>query len=260
MVLYRVRSWRLLYATPYSNVSIHANCICVVELIGYIGRAASAQQTPDWTLGPYIIQSLFLLVAPALFAASIYMTLGRIILLVDGEAHSIIRKNWLTKLFVGGDVLSFLMQGSGGGMMAGSASMANTGEKLVVGGLFVQLLFFGLFIVTAGIFHFRLHKVPTAASLMRDVPWKKHMYTLYGASLLIMVRSIFRVVEYLQGYDGYLLRHEVYLYIFDAVLMFVVMLIFNWSHPSEVKALLRGGLYSKGFFKMEDIRQTSQLP
>jgi hypothetical protein len=59
------------------------------------------------------VQSILLLVAPALFAASIYMTLGRIIMLVDGEAHSIIAKRWLTKLFVAGDVLSFLMQSSG---------------------------------------------------------------------------------------------------------------------------------------------------
>lgn len=59
------------------------------------------------------MQAMALLIAPALFAASIYMSLGRIILLVDGEAHSIIRKKWLTKIFVTGDVLSFCMQSAG---------------------------------------------------------------------------------------------------------------------------------------------------
>jgi hypothetical protein len=59
------------------------------------------------------VQSLLLLLAPALFAASIYMVLGRIILLTDGEAHSLIRARWLTKLFVMGDVLSFLGQSAG---------------------------------------------------------------------------------------------------------------------------------------------------
>lgn len=54
-----------------------------------------------------------ILLAPALFAASIYMELGRIILLVDGEAHSIIKKKHLTKIFVGGDVLSFIFQAVG---------------------------------------------------------------------------------------------------------------------------------------------------
>lgn len=73
----------------------------------------SGNQSPNWTLGPYIIQSTLLLIAPALFAATIYMILGRIIALVHGEHHSIIRLKWLTKIFVVGDCLSFLMQSSG---------------------------------------------------------------------------------------------------------------------------------------------------
>lgn len=84
-----------------------------VEFIGYIGRALSSKEAPNYTLGPYIMQSTLLLVAPALFAASIYMELGRVIHLVKGEKLSIIRVNWMTKIFVAGDVLSFLMQASG---------------------------------------------------------------------------------------------------------------------------------------------------
>ena len=85
----------------------------IVELIGYIAWAISCQQTPDWTLGPFIINAIRVLVAPALFAASIYMLLARLILLTDGERYSMLRRRWLTKVFVGGDILSFLMQFSG---------------------------------------------------------------------------------------------------------------------------------------------------
>ena len=73
----------------------------------------SANESPNWTIGPYVMQSTLLLVAPALFAASIYMELGRIIHLVKGQKHSLIRVNWMTKTYVAGDVLSFLMQASG---------------------------------------------------------------------------------------------------------------------------------------------------
>jgi hypothetical protein len=41
------------------------------------------------------------------------MTLGRIIEMLDAEHSSIIKLKWLTKIFVAGDVLSFLMQASG---------------------------------------------------------------------------------------------------------------------------------------------------
>lgn len=71
------------------------------------------QDVGCWTLGPYVIQNVFLLVAPAFMAASIYMILGRIILLTDGEMHAVIKRRWSTKLFVSGDVLSLLMQSSG---------------------------------------------------------------------------------------------------------------------------------------------------
>jgi len=84
-----------------------------VEMIGYVGRALSSRQSPDWTLGPYIMQTLLLLLAPTLFAASMYMILGRLIRLLDAEAHSLIRTTRLTKIFVAGDVLSFLVQSGG---------------------------------------------------------------------------------------------------------------------------------------------------
>lgn len=73
----------------------------------------SSSQSPNWTLGPYLIQSLFLLLAPALLAASIYMFLGRIILVLQAEDLALLKKKWLTKLFVTGDVLSFMLQGAG---------------------------------------------------------------------------------------------------------------------------------------------------
>lgn len=41
------------------------------------------------------------------------MILGRIILLTEGEVHSIIKQKWLTKIFVIGDIVSFIMQGGG---------------------------------------------------------------------------------------------------------------------------------------------------
>ncbi|KAE8440858.1 hypothetical protein EG329_006375 [Mollisiaceae sp. DMI_Dod_QoI] len=198
------------------------------EWIGYIGRAISSQQSPNWTIGPYLIQTLLLLLAPAVFSASIYMELGRIILLVDGEKNSIIKRAWLTKIFVLGDVLSFVTQAIGGSIMAsGTLSAMQTGAHIIVGGLLIQVLFFGFFITVAVLFDLRMSKHPTPQWTDPSIPSQKHLKVLYIASVLIMIRSVFRVVEYVQGNDGYLLRHEYYLYIFDSVLMFCVMVVFH---------------------------------
>lgn len=60
------------------------------------------------------------------------------------------------------------------------------------------------------------------------------MYTLYFVSLLIMIRSLIRVIEYIQGNAGYILSHEIFLYIFDGTLMFIAVAVFNVIHPSEL--------------------------
>ncbi|PTB38458.1 hypothetical protein M441DRAFT_146321 [Trichoderma asperellum CBS 433.97] len=193
------------------------------ELVGYIGRAISAGDI--WALGPYIVQSILLLVAPALFAASIYIILGQIMVFVNGGEFSLVPRRWLTKVFVAGDVISFLLQ---------MADFLNLGEKIIIAGLFAQIVFFGFFIVVAITFEVRFTRHQAALSL-KLAKWKKHMYTLYVGSLLIMVRSIFRVVEYLMGNNGFLLRHEYLLYIFDATLMFLVMVLFLWVHPGQLR-------------------------
>jgi hypothetical protein len=192
-----------------------------------------------------------ILVAPALFAASIYMELGRIILLTDGEQHSIIPKKWLTKIFVIGDVISFLLQAAGGGIMAsGTLSALTMGEHITIAGLVIQILFFGFFVVVSITFNIRMSKIPTSRSMISYNPWKKHLYTLYGGSALILIRSIFRLAEYSQGNDGYLISHEWFLYIFDACLMLATMVLFAWFHPSEIWALLNkngGKMVSHGY-------------
>lgn len=101
-------------------------------------------------------------------------------------------------------------------------------------------MFFGVFMIVSLRFYRCLQKSPTPRSKSHLMPWRRILYTLYAASVFIMVRSVFRVVEYIQGDDGYLLRREIWLYIFDATLMAVVMLLFNIAHPSNIKTASRG--------------------
>lgn len=82
-----------------------------VECAGYIARIFSHFDTK--ALGPYIVQTMLILIAPPLFAASIYMTLGRVIVALNCQQLSIVPVRFLTKIFVVGDVISFLLQCGG---------------------------------------------------------------------------------------------------------------------------------------------------
>ncbi|KAJ5343181.1 RTA-like protein [Penicillium brevicompactum] len=202
------------------------------EVVGYIGRIAAYNSTDSVIV--YAIQNVFLLLGPTLFAASVYMALGRIIRSVHAEKHSLIRINWLTKTFVAGDVVSFLVQGSASGLMA-TGNNATMGTNIVIAGLAIQVIMFGLFIITSIVFEVRMRRSPTAESFDEQINWMSRLRTLYAVSALILIRSIFRVVEYAAGSDGYPLTHEWMLYVFDSVLMFASMLIWGIWHPGTLQ-------------------------
>ncbi|CRL23251.1 RTA1 like protein [Penicillium camemberti] len=211
------------------------------QIIGYICRALAHKNKENVPL--YSISTIMILLAPPLYAASIYMTLGRLVTHLNAEKLSMVPVKWLTIIFVTGDVVAFLMQAAGGGIMAsGTLSAMTTGEHITIGGLAVQLVFFSVFITAATIFHYRIRKNPTercfnplhSSGVLHMPTWEIVMTGLYVASILILIRSIFRLIEYAQGNSGYLISHEAFLYVFDSTLMLFTMVAMSVFHPSKI--------------------------
>ncbi|KAF2099829.1 RTA1 domain protein [Rhizodiscina lignyota] len=247
--LFRSRSWFM--------IPLLLGCFC--ETGGFAARTISANQSPDYSLGVYIVQELLILVPPILFAASIYMTFGYYILVLDAEEHSLIRESYLTKIFVIGDIIAFLTQATGASMLTSkNGNTQKTGKYIVIGGLVLQLVFFGFFMFCSILFHARLHSRPTPRSMYNRIPWRTHIYALYTVSILIMIRSVFRVVEYIQGEDGYSLSHEWCLYAFDAGLMVCVVFIFILKHPSQMRNILNGRK-AVGIFRAKEVVNMREL-
>ncbi|KAH8674813.1 RTA1 like protein-domain-containing protein, partial [Tricladium varicosporioides] len=221
-----VHSWSIYSYRSWFCIPFAIGCLC--EFVGYTTRAVAYNRTGD--IGTYIIQISFTVIAPAFFAASIYMTLSRIIRCVKGEHLSVIRTSRLTKTFVIGDLLSLGVQG-GASSLTSNEDTAKIGEDIVLAGLFIQLVLLGFFLVITITFQRRLTKQPTTESHTTNALWRRTLYMIYASSVLIFARSIFRVVEYIQGHDGYSLGHEWTLYVFDTAPMFIVMVIFWVWYP-----------------------------
>ncbi|KIW17937.1 hypothetical protein PV08_05132 [Exophiala spinifera] len=234
-ILTALHSWRLyrlraLYFTAFTIGGLF-------ETVGYCGRIWS--HFDDQAVGGFVMQAILILVAPALFAASIYMILGRLIRALCAEHLSLMPVRWLTTIFVVGDVLSFTLQAGGGGIQsAGTLDLFNLGEKIIVVGLFLQIAFFGFFVVTVVLFYQRLRAHPTREARHNEISWRRHLLVLVVVSITILVRSIVRVVEYLQGNSGYVIAHEVFLYILDAALMAGVMAVLLVYYVSDLKIAL----------------------
>ncbi|KAH8727987.1 RTA1 like protein-domain-containing protein [Phaeosphaeriaceae sp. PMI808] len=229
LVLTSLHTWRLIknrtwFCTPFIVGGIF-------ETIGYAARAAAHNDIVSKT--PYIIQSILILVAPILFAASVYMILGRIILRTDSASYSILRATWVTKIFVTGDILCFFIQGGGAGLLVKASDLDGfkMGENIILGGLVLQILIFTFFVVVASIWHRRMNAVPTAAAA--ELPWKKYIRLLYAASVFITARNLCRVIEYAMGKQGYLLSHEWPLYVYDFLPMVLTLVVCTaWYDPN----------------------------
>ena len=203
----------------------------LVEIIGYIFRVVAHFNTTK--ILPYTIQSLLILLAPILFAASVYMYLGRIITGVQGERYSMIRQRWLTKIFVAGDVFCFFIQAGGGGLLATAknSSSTNLGGHVILGGLILQIIIFVFFVIVALTFHIRL---VVARAQQSSRPWQKLLTSLYAISFLITLRNVVRAIEYATSSSGYLLRREWVIFAFDGACMILVLLISLSWYGSDV--------------------------
>jgi hypothetical protein len=134
-------------------------------------------------------------------------------------------------------------------------NLMKIGQCVIIGSLFFQLVIFGIFIIVASIFYRRMSRSPTNKSLEPSIRWRHYLTFLYVANGFIWVRSLFRVIEYLNGNDGYLMRTEAFLFVFDATLIWIVMVWMNWYHPSEIRLLLRNELPVTNGFELLPFRQ-----
>lgn len=204
----------------------------IFQVVGYAFRIVYAEGD---ALMPYIIQSLFILIAPIFYAASIYGLLEKLIIYVKAESTIPLRPTLITKLFLIGDILAFIMQSTGGGMQAmaansGDLSMSQTGADVVVIGLSIQFVFFFFFIVLTILFDVRTR---SKKQKFTQGNWRLLLRVLEVSIILLLIRSVYRFIEYTEGYGGFLMQHELYFLIFDGVMMLLTQLLYNLVYPAK---------------------------
>jgi hypothetical protein len=100
-----------------------------------------------------------LTIAPAFFAAAIYLCLGRIIV-VYGEHVSRFRPRTYTLTFIACDVLSLVFQAAGGALASAANTQKDlqTGVDVMLAGLGLQVASMTLFIILSAEFAWRVHQ------------------------------------------------------------------------------------------------------
>lgn len=127
---------------------------CVTEIIGYVGRIMLYYN--PFSDDGFLMQICCLTLGPAFFAAAIYFCMGDVVRLFGGEdedndedALSRIKPRYYPFIFIPCDVVSLVLQGTGGGLASVAAQTdqdSTPGTNVMVAGLAFQVFSLLVFI------------------------------------------------------------------------------------------------------------------
>ncbi|KAL9129976.1 MAG: hypothetical protein Q9217_001734 [Psora testacea] len=197
----------------------------VFEIVGYVFRLRSS---PPPVGNPYnvinfVVQYFFIVVAPVFISGGIYTVLTCLIAMVGEEYSPVgLGRKTIIGVFVASDVVATIVQIAGAaliGVAESDGKSPDTANNILLGGLAFQVFSFLLFLVLLGLFLGKARKVITSANVAETSPifqqgklggMKAFISAFVTASMLVYLRTIFRLAETCQGVGGYASSHEAF--------------------------------------------------
>ncbi|KAF9640814.1 putative rta1 domain protein [Lasiodiplodia theobromae] len=220
----------------------------LTELLGWTGRTWSSQCPYNETA--FLLQITTLIIAPTFFSAAAYLILGTLIRLSSTSSPSpssrlsILSPTAYLVLFCAADAIALATQAVGGAL----ASLAQkrgtstaTGTNIMVGGVVFQMGAMTVFVGLLADFLQRMWRLGRNSGggmmtsgnklpLPQGAKWI--LLALLTSVAAIYVRSVYRTVELLQGWRGYLIVREGYFVALDAAMMVVAVGVYNVLDPA----------------------------
>ncbi|KAG0215825.1 hypothetical protein BGX31_000773 [Mortierella sp. GBA43] len=242
----------------YKHNDKWALCLPIGALASGLGYFLKLALDPDnFKLMLYVVQNALVVISPSAFLAFNYMLYGRFITAIDPKfdinnrkAGSKMEKSRFSfmppkivgRTFVWSDVITFLIQMAAGGMQAagskGGASLSKLGYNLFLAGVTIQGISYCLFTALLTVALMRLIEDRRKSPALRGNGWMGLdsrtiliVSGLYVSSLFIIIRSIYRIVEFAEGYNGYLISQESFLFILDAAPLVIAIGVFAFIWP-----------------------------
>lgn len=227
---FRYHFWRVTYFMAWGGT---------VFMSGWIMRAVSSYNLAN--MATYSAQYVLILCGPPIYSAAEYNTLGRLMHYLP--MHAPLNPSRLVYFFVylGAAVESLTAAGAAKQSVAkDDIQKLRSGQNLVLVGLILQAVVEVLFMTMVGMMHYRCAHSNMMTRKVRNVN-----IMLYGTSTLILLRCICRAVEGFavkqaldttacEGTCNTVLRHEWFLYAFEAAPMVLYTYWLNFMHPGRL--------------------------
>lgn len=229
------------------------------ESIGYLFRSLSASGNRLESFALFLLMDMFVILSPLAFMAGLYVVYGRLIRRITTVAGSLdhsdessttrtnvndttaqgkpkhgstkfspLPAHLYTRLFVICDVISFLIQAGGAGLIVSSKpTTSRLGKYILLVGLAFGLASFSTFISLVLWFNLSVYKISrrsnneTVRAIGLSDDWRQLMVPILIGSMCILVRTIYRLIEFAGGYSGHIYTTEWYLYVFDTTFMVI---------------------------------------
>ncbi|CAI4786779.1 ANL_collapsed_G0050220.mRNA.1.CDS.1 [Saccharomyces cerevisiae] len=243
--------------------SIAFVCTGILEVLGFIGRTWSHSNVAD--MDAFLLNMICLTIAPVFTMGGIYYQLAKLIE-VYGHRFSLLPSPMAYSfIFICSDIVSLVVQAVGGGLCGVAVTdgtSTTTGNHVFIAGLAIQVASMAIFLMLWFHFLFRIYisvrwehinSRPISLSLLKisqtevdylyrekfhflrlePKRWVFHYFNLAMtvAVLTIFTRCCYRLAELVVGWDGYLITHEWYFIILDALMMAIATVTLTIFHP-----------------------------
>ncbi|KAF7509816.1 hypothetical protein GJ744_007511 [Endocarpon pusillum] len=217
---YRLFQYRTWYFTPVMLGT-------AMEVVGYAFRLLSSQVNP-YSVINFVIQYFFIVIAPIFFSAAIYTVLTVFINRTKRE-YAPLSPKLILWIFISCDVVATITQVAGAALIGVAASNRKdptTPNNILLAGLAFQVFSFLVFCVCLGICLYRARKI-VVSSL------KAFTAALCAATLLVYLRTCFRLAETAEGLTSALATHEAYFGSLEFAPIVIAVFILAIWHPGK---------------------------
>ncbi|KAH8820706.1 RTA1 like protein [Xylogone sp. PMI_703] len=221
------RSWHFLPLT----------IACLMEVVGYVFRTLSSRDDP-YNIIYFVVAYFLIVVAPVFISATLYICLTNLVTWAEDEGvkfnTELLSRKFILWTFVSADVICTLVQVVGASLIGNKTSNhedPTAPNDILLAGLAIQTFFFSVYLLLLGNF---VIKVSNDPRLARPLQARWFFIRALGiSSLLVFVRTIFRLIETSQGVFGYLSSHEAFFGTLEFLpMIFAVAILAIW-HPAR---------------------------
>lgn len=200
----------------------------VFEIIGYIARSLSAKQDP-YHLIYFILNYFFIVTAPVFLAAGIYTILSALIARL-GSKYSFLQPTVILAFFITSDTISTIIQVAGASLVGVKESRrqdATPANDILLAGLAYQVFAMTCFVFLMATFLVR------ARLAIREHHLQAFCLSFSISTLMIYMRTIFRLIETAEGLGSKLSTNEVYFACLEFAPVALVALLLCLWHPGR---------------------------